>query len=194
MTMQFLERALSKDETKAYMTCVYRDKNHLVATDGHRLHVCNGLPDATPGYLDGRVESFPCWQQVVPASSVPAFGLKDLKEFCRLVDKLVGLAKLASSDAPIFIDVSEPTVTLRVDEKGSDGSHYSAAIDITRYCYDIRGPRSVKLNGSYLFDAVKGLSQIGFYKCDVEITKDTAPVVIGVGEHAKAVIMPLRYK
>lgn len=65
--MKFVELAVSTDETRYNLTSVYRDKKHLVGTDGHRLHFSNGLTEIEKGYhVSGIDAQFPDWNQVLP--------------------------------------------------------------------------------------------------------------------------------
>ncbi len=65
--LDFVKLAVSKDCGRYNMTDIYRDTHELVATDGHRLHLVEGLPESKPGFLSGMDVEFPDWRQVVPA-------------------------------------------------------------------------------------------------------------------------------
>lgn len=64
--LKYIELAKSKDESRYNLTSVYRDTHHLVATDGHRLHMSNGLPEARPHFLNGIDAEFPDYKQIIP--------------------------------------------------------------------------------------------------------------------------------
>ena len=42
--LEYVEIAKSRDEGRYNMTGIYRDTERLVATDGHRLHMVDGMP------------------------------------------------------------------------------------------------------------------------------------------------------
>jgi hypothetical protein len=64
--LDYCNRAVSTDPTRYNLDVPYRDGTRLVATDGHRLHLVEGLPDTGKGFIDGRNFEFVHYQSVVP--------------------------------------------------------------------------------------------------------------------------------
>jgi hypothetical protein len=64
--IEWVSLAKSDDKYRLNLCEVYRDKHHLVATDGFRLHCSNGLPEVSPHFPSGLDAEFPNWQAVIP--------------------------------------------------------------------------------------------------------------------------------
>jgi len=65
----WIDRARGKDITRPDLLHAYRDSHALVACDGHRLHVIDGLPFSPPHFIGGGCDAgmqFPHWQVVLP--------------------------------------------------------------------------------------------------------------------------------
>jgi DNA polymerase III sliding clamp (beta) subunit (PCNA family) len=100
-TLKYIESACSKDRTRFNINAVYRDKNHLVGTNGHILHYTNGLPDMEPHFLNGQGGQFPDWKQVLPSetreiASIDNAAYLQLLPFlkaCASIDKRSALVK-----------------------------------------------------------------------------------------------------
>lgn len=210
MRTDFVSLAVSKDEARTNLRSPYRDVEHTVATDGHRMHIRKELKiDAPVPLPDG--ETFPHWQTVIP-NDAPLFwatvtvttdALKALKRFRDCVLK---------TSAPVVIKNSR-------GKKDTIGAQYSVAL---RFGRDIHIQRTVKAfdagfagslqmtletkesSGSfsdivgidirYLHDAVAGMhAEIGAQSAPVtiEVYSTKAPIVIRCGG-LSAVIMPMR--
>ncbi len=63
-TLDFLNKACSKDAYRPNLARIYKDKETLVSTDGHRLHYVRTEPSELRGYLDGYDGEFPEYKQV----------------------------------------------------------------------------------------------------------------------------------
>ena len=90
----YVNLAISKDKFKPNLNDVYRDKESLVATDGHRIHWTNGLPPIEQGYyISGGDSQFPEWQLALPQNiySLSIYfsknHYKDLTARLKLLDK-----------------------------------------------------------------------------------------------------------
>ena len=72
----WVAKAASRDKTKENLLYVYVDKQNIVATDGHRLHVAKNTDNLSPGYYCPRTMDyvyapdymqFPDYCRVVPS-------------------------------------------------------------------------------------------------------------------------------
>lgn len=192
-TLKYIELAKSKDESRYNLTSVYRDKNHLVATDGHRLHMSNGLPDAKPHFLDGTDATFPDYEQVLPKT--PPMGrieyvhignngkriLNTLKQLAKLVsnyDKAhVGIKLICEKEKPVKIGFKHPELTFE---------HV-----IESFVYN--GPSlEMGLNLNYLIDALAYLPDTS---CEIRIRGNASAIEIvsmGLPSQLTAIVMPQR--
>jgi DNA polymerase III sliding clamp (beta) subunit (PCNA family) len=63
--LDYCNRAVGTDG-RMNLEVPYMDGYRIVSTDGHRLHLVDGLPNAGKGYIDGRDCQFPDYEQVLP--------------------------------------------------------------------------------------------------------------------------------
>jgi hypothetical protein len=63
--LDYCNRAVSTNGRENFEV-PYIDGYRIVSTDGHRLHLVDGLPNAGKGYVDGRDCQFPDFEQVLP--------------------------------------------------------------------------------------------------------------------------------
>lgn len=93
-TMKFVE--LAKDDAsfgRYNLSAIYREKDRLVATDGHRLHYVEGLPIVEKGhFLDGRDAQFPNYEtafiqkpQTVGKIKLTKKAIRDLTALAKVV-------------------------------------------------------------------------------------------------------------
>jgi DNA polymerase III sliding clamp (beta) subunit (PCNA family) len=117
-TMKYIELAKSKDTSRLALTKIYRDETHLVATDGHRLHYCNGMPLVEPHFLDGTKDiSFPDWKRILPKDSKVAFELNQV-EALKVITFLEYLKKIKASYVKFSQGATPQNLVLSYEEKG----------------------------------------------------------------------------
>lgn len=93
--IEWVSLAKSTDKYRLNLCEVYRDKHHLVATDGFRLHCSNGLPEVSPHFPSGLDAQFPNWQAVVPKDDrlIETLNLIATSEFLRALKATVAFCK-----------------------------------------------------------------------------------------------------
>lgn len=88
--IDYVNRAVSTDEGRLNMQAAYREKDLLVATDGHRLHMVSGLVvQPTGGYVDGRDCQFPNYEMVLPKQPYQIATLKLFKKQIQYLNKVL---------------------------------------------------------------------------------------------------------
>lgn len=196
-TLKFLELAVSKDKTRNMLTGIYRDRNHLVATNGHRMHYSNGLPDAEPHYLDNRSDvTFPEWRLFQPDETKinVRIGL-NRQDVVLLVDALKVLkpiAKLVSRhDYPVRIENNSEGLLLRVkDLNNIVNASIKLPIEVPQPLTSFR----LCINCNYLLDALK-ITDYGIIELALSITENDCynPLLLRA-DKTTALIMPMRMK
>ena len=198
--LAFVSMAVSKDESRHNLTGVYRDSEHYVATDGHRLHRANGLPKAAPHYLDDRDAEFPDYRQVMP--KVP----RKTGEFTvngQVIKALRHLVKyqeaLTETKGKVFGRFYTDAADILVEIKGHRDQPAMTIKVATWIVPEGQSPRSpdlnVGLNFTYFLDAVeplfKAFKRIEHHLVQVDFDGELAPILLthALGE---AVIMPVR--
>lgn len=191
-TLKYIELAKSKDETRFNLCAVYRDKNHLVATDGHRLHMSNGLPDATPGYLNGLDAQFPDYAQILPktkeAGEVEYVHIgSDGKAILQTLKAIASLVKLEDRAEIKTKWVFEDQKPVRV---AYNGTYTKLDYEIEAMKYQGK-PFTLGVNLSYMIDA---LSYIIDTSCEIKIWSELSPIRIDSLGDGKltAIVMPCR--
>ena len=150
-SLEYVEIAKSRDEGRYNMTGIYRDTERLVATDGHRLHMVEGLPKIEKGhFLDGRDSEFPCYKQVllknptlVCSVKFESKDIKRMKAFLGLYDRKINRGVwLSCTNGRLVIESS-------AEEKGWKAS-------MTFPCEESRCDRAFKIgvNLQYLIEAL----------------------------------------
>jgi len=89
--MKYVEIARSTNKNCSNLLEVYRDKTEIVATDNHRLHWSNHLPEIEPHYLSGLNAEFPDWRRVLPR--VDLIATAEIGLLAGVKGKLDGLLK-----------------------------------------------------------------------------------------------------
>lgn len=89
-SIEYVNRAVSQDEGRYNMTAAYREKDRLIATDGHRLHMVSGLVNQEKGgFVDGRDAQFPCYETVLPkkaeAIGTVTFSKKEIAQLNKVI-------------------------------------------------------------------------------------------------------------
>lgn len=110
--LDYVSRAVSKDETRFNMQSAYRDGQRLIATDGHRLHLVEGLEGNQQGFIDGTDSEPPPYDSVIPkkATTIARLAITD-----KQIRQLGLLVKTIKERTPVVIlesNPSEGTVTL----------------------------------------------------------------------------------
>lgn len=151
-SMKFVELAVSKDQTRYNLCGMYRDKKHLVGTDGHRIHFANGLPEIETGhYLNGIDAQFPDWNQVLPkVEPVSVFILKLDKDVINFLSGVKVMDK----------DTKAQRISLELADGGLLRFHYSGQLGVMSAFYshtvfEVSGPTfEVGFNVHYLLDVL----------------------------------------
>jgi DNA polymerase III sliding clamp (beta) subunit (PCNA family) len=186
---QFVELAVSKDESRYNLCSIYRDKTELVATDGHRLHLQRGLPELTPHFINGLDAQFPEWQQIYPKNDAVSIAVirvnsavvKQLKTFNNMLKTL--------TDKFCAIDLTFDNMAMSIKTRGNIVSHW------TNICgSEISKGESftITLNGNYFLDALSLAPKHGeFYT--IEYRGEFSPLIIKRSlANEEAVIMPIK--
>lgn len=188
-TLDYIKLAVSKDKTRYNICSIYRDKNHFVATDGHRLHYANGLPDADPHFIDGRDAQYPDWKQVLPNSTKEVLSIKHndyinaLKPFLEFIPKIGRYkreaVKVEGKNGVVEFNYTDKDRGLNLSCKIIGGSDF----DSTGY------------GAKYLLDALKPLEKMKNETATFILDDINAPLRIEYRAfNGKAVIMPCRFE
>lgn len=191
-TLDFVNLAVSKDDTRYNLCSAYRDTNKLVGTDGHRLHWVNSLPDATPSFVDGRNEQFPDYSRVMPTGSPSySFQFKAEKGDEKRLKALLALAKACDSRCPsISLYVRDSRIVFHLVDKTYNTT---ATVELFGEC---KGDTSliVGANFSYVLDAITPALK-GLGKVSIEPHGKHEPIKITSelpGQVYHAIVMPIR--
>lgn len=193
-TMKYLELAVSKDSTRFNLQRIYRAETELVATDGHRLHLSNGLEKTTPHYVDGYDGAFPEYTQVMPKQApsgkfeiAPIY--KGQKEVLRKLKELSKLAKWADRSFPVKLILQSGKAPLIAIESKDLKLTYTLSFEAYEG-EDI----ALGLNLSYFIDAISFIDE-SLSGAIVNIHNESGPILIqgtGLAEKFKAIVMPQR--
>lgn len=196
-TTKWLELAASKDKTRFNLCESYRDKTRLVATDGHRMHIINGLPEVPAHFPSGLDAKFPDYKMVIPKDAPIAtieLTLPDLEALCGRLAVMAKLVEQETGKKLVGIDASIDT--------SKDGKHYFCLkysgenIDCSvRAEVAISGDPSkidFGVHAPYLLDALR-MGGVTSEIVTVEFRSDLAPIVLKSGQ-LLAVVMPCKLK
>lgn len=191
-TQAFIKLAVSKDDTRPNLCEVYRDKAEIVATDGHRLHWSNGLPEVQPHFLSGLNAEYPDWRQVVLHSAPDAA--------CQLWGRSLDYAKLKAFHT--LVKAFDKKCQAVRAENSAAGLNLSAAKDGMKA--EILLPSTEKegtpfiftvgFNLGYLLDALKPLDKSSTM-ATINFRDNLKPIQLdytGEFEHCHAILMPMR--
>ena len=187
---QFVEIAVSKEESRYNLCAIYRDKTELVATDGHRLHLQRGLPESTPHYINGLDANFPDWREVYPKTDIVSEAV--IRVDSAIVKKLKAFNGMLKSltDKNCKIDITFDQNCMSIKTGGDIVTHWGSICK-----NEIRKGQSftIKLNGNYFLDAVSLAPKHGeFYT--IEYRGELSPVIIKRSlANEEALIMPMKY-
>ena len=189
-TMKWLQLATSKDKTRFNLGSIYRAKNCLVATDGHRLHMSNGLIDATPHYLDGLDADFPDFAQVLPTKTAVSI-VQISSGSVKILQKLMNLIKKRDKWNTISLSVTreheqskEPRAKGTIQYLDPD-----LLVNLDLNIGELEGiPFNLSVNLAYLVDA---LSMADDHLVTLEYRGQFDPILIK-HEANTAMLMPLK--
>lgn len=196
--LEWVKLAASKDKTRKCLTEVYRDKTCFVATDGHRLHLSNGLPESVAGYLSGYDGQFPDYAQVMPQCpkdlfEVPDYEIEQLIGFLEGVQTIFkkqkkGIPAITISrnkDSQLIFEASYTTLGSKA--AGLSLSYVTCILPTIADSF-----ACFALNAAYLIDALKGLTQSAVFKTDDPLNGLRGVLITQNDSHRKALIMPIR--
>lgn len=190
-SLQFVSLAVCKDAHRYNISGVYRDKKHLVGTDGHRLHFSNGLPEVEQGYfLDSRDAQFPDWTRAFPLDA-PTHSLdcKIGKEELQLMKAFLGYVKATNkSDKTVVLSVTDGKINLELKNQKGTGK-----ISVGTVVTEGQIPE-LGINLSFLLDALSSALNITAAFFTLNYFGEGAPVKIDIPNLGSAVIMPIRLK
>lgn len=197
--LDFVKLATSSDKSRYNLTGVYRDTDKYVATDGHRMHISNGLPEAEPHYTDDTSTrfpgaQFPDYKQVIPDSPIIAStlvfasyaGYKELKPFMGRFKKLVTLLK-AYAKQPI-VELSVTKGKAHIIARTRSGFECTLLLPC-----EVRGEETLKpigINVIYFFDALRIIESEAL---EIRIQSDPLSIIEFKGAESKSAwVMPCR--
>lgn len=190
-TMKYISLACSKDKTHRRHLCeVYRDKTSLVATDGHRLHISNGLPEVEPHYLSGLDAEFPDYRMAFPKDEHPnqctiQLTTKNMQEW----NKLNMFRKVQDKTVPALLNLKKGEATLTMSA-GYYDVKYTLPWNVT---IDKGTMPEVLINSAYLYDAMQMLTQ--GHTATISMGEELSPVIVKGrlnDANTTALIMPMR--
>lgn len=191
----WLNRAVSKDETRYSLNQVWRDKEESVATDGHRLHIykeLNRIENPVNKNKLGDDYDYPDYKQVIPVTnSSDKVMMPVTKELVTLLNTLLKTCK--KSDQSVDIAVSEDRLTISY----LDGFlSWSFGITVDSSFIEVRETR---LNLKYFIDALlepetkHTIAHHTLYIPNGTSVTGTA-IVIQPTDRTTAILMPVKRK
>jgi hypothetical protein len=192
--LKWVELATAAERTgRDNITRVYRAKNHFVATDGHRMHMSNGLPDAQPGYLDGHDGQFPDYEQILKQVNstcvITIASAPDVNEFARKLKAFLPLAKIMAATAPVVtVMVVKDTLQIGLPDADNLQAHFDTAAENKG---TLRNRIGVRLD--YLLDALAWADKTNRQALTIEFSGELGPIRIKSGDDVlTAIVMPCR--
>jgi len=179
---EYCNRAVSTDKGRITLVSAFRETNRLCGTDGHRLHLANDLPTATPHYLnsDLTIDSAPCIDAVLPKATVAIANFRFSKKDIAKLKKLASLIPAGQEASILF--------TFAANNLRINFTTLELSFEFNFAC-EVFEPYSVKLNLDYFIDAlIADYDQI--FNAYSVVEKGT-PIAITC-DNLMAIIMPLR--
>lgn len=198
----FVNIATSKDAARFGLCHVYRDKKELVASDGHRLHYTDGLPEIDQGYyLDNIDAQFPDWRNCILKDNGNNLSLKnelgdiDIFISSQQYKDLVTRAKLISEKGKaVVLTIADKDLVITGRE---NEFVYKLPFEMTT----LPSNWTIALNLQYLLDAIKPVTSNGKLASIVGITAgpmafDAVLIKTATSSTSKyfAVLMPANLK
>jgi DNA polymerase III sliding clamp (beta) subunit (PCNA family) len=191
--LEFVKLAVSKDKSRYNLTDVFRAPQALVATDSHRLHYSNGLPESTPHYISGDNDrDFPIDIDAVSTVLTIANPLVTVQanasQVVALTKTLTFLVKaMGKTRRAVNLKIAENCLTISYDA-GSEaeiGMQWSSSIKV-----EANGEGQVNLNPVYLLDALK-MASVNNSNDPLKITLGEGVILLERSE-LKAVLMGMK--
>lgn len=190
-TLDYIKLAVSKDKTRYNICSIYRDKNHFVATDGHRMHYANGLPYADPHYIDGTDAQFPDWRQVLPEKATSKIRIENIgyNQVRLFLDAIIKVDK----EAAFKLDLTQGKLELSYDNK--EGLKVSAKIETSEIETLKVNDVTTGFKARYILDALKPMQKLKYIGAVMKLDGASSPMAIEFeGFKANAIIMPCRFE
>jgi hypothetical protein len=178
----YCNRAISTDKGRYNLISAFREANRLCGTDGHRLHLANDLPTATPHYLNSDLEicSAPCIDAVLPKSLTAVASFRFSKKEIARLRKLASLIPAGQKASILFTFAAN---NLRINFTTPELSFEF------NFACEVFEPYNVKINLDYFIDALIADHDQVFNAYSL-VEKGT-PIAITC-DKLMAIIMPLR--
>lgn len=194
----WLNLAISKDETSPHLLEAYRDKTNLVATDGHRLHLINNLPEATPGYVSGLNLDYPDYKTCIPDSkdcqeiTFETGMLKDIKKMLADLKKIAGIIKPYDSMTTVKLTIKDRQV--KIESTGSERQPFFISYKLEAILPEVDHVNHVAgINLSYLIDALRVLLITESPGMELLVSGQLAPMLFKFDAGSlEALVMPIR--
>jgi len=181
---EYCNRAVSTDKGRYNLISAFREANRLCGTDGHRLHLANDLPTATPHYLnsDLTIDSAPCIDAVLPKTTVAIASFRFSKKEIAKLRKLATLIPRGQEASILFTFAAN---NLRINFTTPELS-----FEFNFLACEVFEPYSVKINLDYFIDAlIADHQQTLSRNSDLDLRY---PGVYITCDNLMAIIMPLR--
>ena len=183
----YVSVAVSTDEGRYNMTAAYREKDRLVGTDGHRLHMVSGLAMQSEGsFVDGRDASFPNYEAVFPKNPKDLASVTFTKKQISHLNKLVKLF----NDRNCGTDFTFKDGALILTAKEASTEAHGAWVTTMTFDCVTKGEWSVRLNLRYFVEAlIPGVPMV------LSAESANGPQVFKADLHGSeymAIVMPLR--
>lgn len=186
-SIEYVNRAVSQDEGRHNMTAAYREKDRLIATDGHRLHMVSGLVNQDKGgFVDGRDAEFPNYEMALPKRAEAIGTVTFSKKEIAHLSKVVKLFRDRSCTCK-FEFAKGQALKITAHDKGEMDSF---EIVLTFPNVEIDRDHTVGLNLRYFTEAL--LPNVAM---TLSAEGSTGPQVLSVDHYEgkyMAVVMPLR--
>lgn len=189
-SLEFVQLAVSKDESRYNLTSVYRDTEYLVATDGNRLHYSNGLQKLEKGhFLNGLDAEFPIWKPILPTekeSTSIVLGVN--KELMSKLKAFEAISKTINRSCPCRFSANKDKLTLQLKAENIQCElHIPCSIEGAELAPEMG------LNLSYVMDIFKAcLKANALGVVEIRYYGDNKPWAFEIPQLGKAIIMPLR--
>ena len=184
--MDYIKLAVSKDKSRESLMYIYRDKDRLIATDGHRMHWKDSTLIDTPHYIDGYDGTFPEYLQVIPTKA-PSYKvhLSLDRDQLNQLKKIRDLIKLTDKNCSVVFLFETSKISLIINQSGLRLYFDFTVTSITE---------SVKLklgfNLNYFIDAVEIPSKAN-KPLELELRGEFDPMLIN-SDIGTALVSPCR--
>lgn len=185
--IDYVNRAVSTDEGRYNMTGAYRERDRLIATDGHRLHMVSGLVNQDKGgFVDGRDASFPNYETVLPQKVSQIATIKLTKKQVQYLGKIVKIFRDNTCGCKLTFEPGKG-LTIEGTSKAENDS-----LTFIHSIHDVEVDRAwtVGLNLRYLVEAI-----VPDYPMTISAEDPRGPQLVEAdfyGSKYTAVVMPIR--